>query len=84
MEHIDATSVIIDDYKDHRSFERGLMEDTVSQSKREHQYPGGYKLSIARERETRNLCNERMSVHRYEKQKALCELANRTGISYTP
>ena len=59
-----------------------MMESTIVQIKREHQYPGGPKLSRAREMETRNLFNERMSVHRYEKEKALCELADRTGISY--
>ena len=82
--HISATSMIIDAYRIHRASEHNIMDEMVSRIKREHQYPGGYKMSVARVREARKLFHARMSVHKYEKQKALCELANRTGISYTP
>ena len=78
VNHIDATSVFIDAYEEHRASERSLTDETVSQIRKEY---NGYKLSVTRVREARKLLHARMNEHKYEKQKALCELANRSGTS---
>ena len=78
---INTTSAIIDSYKEHHASERSLMDTTVNQIKKECK---GYKLSVIRVRAARKLFHARMNGHRDEKEKSLRELANQSGINYTP